>query len=76
MQDLCDLIWPGWEIEKVVSDVFGGRCIFFPLTPVGLNESGETDLSRRTISPLGILHPLMWLLHMIGYATLPQQMER
>ena len=76
MQDLCDLIWPGWEIEKVVSDVFGGRCIFFPLTPVGLNESGETDLSRRTISPLGILHPLMWLLHMNGFATLPQQMER
>jgi hypothetical protein len=76
MQDICDLIWTGWEIEKTVGNAFGGRCIFFPLTPVGLNEPGETDLSRRTISPVGILHPLMWLLHMNGYATLPQQMER
>jgi hypothetical protein len=40
------------------------------MTPVGLNEPGETDLSRRTISPYAILEPLLWLLHMNGYPTL------
>lgn len=75
-QDLCDLIWPGWEVEKAVGDVYGCRYVFFPLTPVGLADLDETDVSRRAVSPMGVLHPLMWLLHMNGYATLPQPPER
>jgi hypothetical protein len=37
------------------------------LTPVGLEGARETDLSNRVISPVGILDPLLWLLHMNGY---------
>ena len=70
MRRLRDDIWPGWEIERQIDDLFGGRYMFFPLTPVGLNEPGEQDLSKRTIAPVGILHPLMWLLHMNGYPVL------
>lgn len=67
---LRDTIWPGWQIERQVDDLFGGRYMFFPLTPVGLGEPGETDLSHRTLEPFGILEPLLWLLHMNGYPVL------
>ena len=70
MRRLREYIWPGWEIERQIDDLFGGRYMFFPLTPVGLNEPGEEDLSKRTIAPVGILHPLMWLLHMNGFPVL------
>jgi hypothetical protein len=67
---LRETIWPGWQIERQVHDLFGGRYMFFPLTPVGLDGRGETDLSLRTISPFGLLEPLMWLLQMNGYPVL------
>ena len=70
MRRLREYIWPGWEIERLIDDLFGGRYMFFPMTPVGLNEPGEKELSKRTIAPVGILHPLMWLLHMNGYPVL------
>jgi len=69
-QRLRDVIWPGWQIERQVDDLFGGRFAFFPLTPVGLDGRGETDLSLRTISPFGLLEPLLWLLQMTGYPVL------
>lgn len=68
---LRDTVWPGWQIERQIDELFGGRVMFFPLTPVGLDEPGEIDLTRRTIAPLGLLDPLMWLLHMNGYPVLP-----
>ena len=67
---LRETIWPGWQIERQIHDLFGGRYMFFPLTPVGLDGRGETDLSLRTISPFGLLEPLMWLLQMNGYPVL------
>jgi hypothetical protein len=67
---LRDAIWPGWQIERQVHNLFGGRYRFFPLTPVGLDGLGETDLSLRTISPFGLLEPLLWLLEMNGYPVL------
>lgn len=67
---LRDTIWPGWQIERQIHDLFGGRYQFFPLTPVGLDGRGETDLSLRTISPFGLLEPLTWLLQMNGYPVL------
>lgn len=73
MRNLRHTIWPNWEIERAVDDLFGGRYMFFPLTPVGLDEPGQKDLKRRTIAPVGILHPLMWLLHMNGYPVLPRR---
>lgn len=65
-----ETIWPGWEIERQMRDLFGGRFLFFPMTPVGLEGCNESDLSLRTISPYAILEPLMWLLHMNGYCIL------
>ncbi len=72
MQDYRKLIWPGWEIEQSISDLFGGRYMFFPQTPVGLqqNELGNEELSQRTFDPKYILEPLLWLLHMNGYQVL------
>jgi len=70
MARLRDTIWPGWQIERQIHDLFGGRYLFFPLTPVGLDGCGETDLSLRTISPFGLLEPLLWLLQMNGYPIL------
>jgi len=70
MARLRDTIWPGWQIERSVDDLFGGRALFFPLTPVGLDGRGEKDLSLRTIAPFGLLEPLLWLLHMNGYPVL------
>ncbi len=67
---LRDTIWPGWKIERQIDDLFGGRYMFFPLTPVGLDGRGETDLSLRTISPFGLLEPMLWLLQMNGYPIL------
>ncbi|MDO4550561.1 MAG: hypothetical protein Q4C96_04850 [Planctomycetia bacterium] len=63
-------IWPEWDVEQQVKDLFGGRHKFFPLTPVGLDGAGERDLRLRTISPFGLVDPLAWLLEMSGYPTL------
>ena len=70
MRGLRDAIWPNWHLERKIDDLFGGRYMFFPLTPMGLNKPGETVLSNRIIAPVGILHPLMWLLHMNGFPVL------
>lgn len=69
-RQLRDVIWPGWQIERQIDDLFGGRYAFFPLTPVGLDGRGEADLSLRTISPFGLLEPLLWLLQMTGHPVL------
>lgn len=72
MQNYRELIWPGWEIEKSIDGLFGGRFMFFPQTPVGLqqNELGNMDLKQRTFDPKYIVEPLLWLLHMNGYQVL------
>ena len=40
------------------------------VTVVQSARRGETDLSLRTISPFGLLEPLLWLLEMTGYPVL------
>jgi hypothetical protein len=67
---LRDTIWPGWEVERTLDDLFAGRWLFFPLTPVGLDGRGEADLNLRTIAPFGLLQPLAWLLEKSGYPVL------
>jgi hypothetical protein len=68
---LRDTIWPGWHIEQLISDLFGGRVLFFPLTPVGLQDVPQgTDLTNRQFGSFGILQPLAWLIHMNGYPVL------
>lgn len=68
--ELRKKIWPDWDMEAQINDLFGGRFRFFPLTPVGLDGVGEADLSQRTIAPFGLVEPLAWLLEMSGYPTL------
>jgi hypothetical protein len=69
-RQLREVIWPGWNIERLIHDLFGGRYMYFPLTPVNLDTPpgvSPTDLANRTIDPFGIVEPLVWLLHMNGY---------
>lgn len=68
--ELRKKIWPDWDMESQINDLFGGRYKFFPLTPVGLDGVGEADLRLRTIAPFGLVEPLAWLLEMSGYPTL------
>lgn len=68
--ELRKKIWPDWDMESQINDLFGGRFKFFPLTPVGLDGVGEPDLRLRTIAPFGLVEPLAWLLEMSGYPTL------
>ena len=68
--ELRKRIWPDWDMESQINDLFGGRYKFFPLTPVGLDGVGEADLRLRTIAPFGLVEPLAWLLEMSGYPTL------
>ena len=64
-------MFPGWNIERTLKENFGGRFMFFPLTPVGLESSelGVTDLANRTFAPFGVLEPVLWLLHMHGFCV-------
>lgn len=74
-KQLCSQIWSGWDIEGAVFDLFGGRTMFFPLTPVGLADESASDwgVDGRTIEPFGIVEPLVWLLHMNGYPILVEK---
>lgn len=73
IQELRDTIWPGWQVERVVDELFGGRYMYFPMTPVGLSDISSDvsdDLRDRQVDAFAILEPLMWLLHMNGYPVL------
>ena len=76
---LRDTIWPNWEIERQIRDLFGERFMFFPMTPVGLDDVSQMtdpndlfDLTKRTIKPYGIIEPLLWLMQMNGYPVLKE----
>ncbi len=69
-EELCSVLWPQWEIQNTIEGLFGNRFLFFPLTPVGLENLGEEDLNKRMILPYAIHAPLLWLLHMNGYPVL------
>lgn len=75
---LRETIWPGWQIERTIRDLFGARFLFFPLTPVGISDldldnlhvAELQELRDRTIAPYAILEPLLWLLEMNGFRVL------
>jgi hypothetical protein len=68
-KSLLDVVWPQAGIERQIDKMFGGRCMFFPMTPFGLDDL-DMPLHEKVISPFGILEPLLWLLHMNGYPVL------
>jgi hypothetical protein len=61
------MLFPGWDLASALEKNFGDRYMFFPMTPVGLDQLGETNLRKRNFAPVGILEPLIWLLHMHGF---------
>jgi len=69
-------MFDGWNIEQFLRTNFGQRYMFFPLTPVNINqeELGQTDVNddveKRTAFPFGVQEPIWWLLHMYGYKVL------
>jgi hypothetical protein len=71
-ESMLPVMFQGWDIRRTLRECFGGQVMFFPLTPVGLEEGelGVKDLTRRTIAPFGILEPVLWLAHMHGYSIL------
>ena len=71
-KELRDVVWPGWRIERLIGDLFGGRIMFFPMTPVGVDNPDDlgVGVQDRVLDPFGIVEPLVWLLHMNGYPVL------
>jgi hypothetical protein len=73
--ELCEqvlpLLFPGWKLVRALEDNFGASFMFFPMTPVGLEEDelGVEDLAQRTFAPVGILEPILWLLYMHGFCV-------
>lgn len=65
-------VFPGANVTGLLRQHFKGRFLFFPLTPVSLveKELGVTDMSARTFAPVGILDPILWLLHVQGSSVL------
>jgi len=69
-------MFDGWNIEQFLRTNFGQRYMFFPLTPVNINqeELGQTDVNddveKRAAFPFGVQEPIWWLLHMYGYKVL------
>lgn len=61
------LLWPGWD---AAADLGRRDLPWYPVSPVGLNEPGETDLRRRIIEPFATLEPLLGLIHACGYPVL------
>jgi hypothetical protein len=72
-EQVLSVMFPGWSIKRTLEENFGGRFLFFPMTPVGLEESelGVENLADRTFAPFGVLEPILWLMHMHGYCMFP-----
>lgn len=75
-------MFDGWNIEQFLRTNFGERFMFFPLTPVNINQNelGRTDsndeVEKRTSLPFGVQEPIWWLLHMYGYKVLTTETNR
>jgi hypothetical protein len=77
--ELCErvlsVMFPGWDVQRSLAETFGGRYLFFPVAPVGLEDEvlGKNDPNRGEIvcssDPFGVIEPVLWLLHMHGYCV-------
>ena len=75
MKELLPYIWPDWKIEREIKNFFGGRIMFFPMTPVGLGRPFYNDfhsIDDRDFSPYLIMEPMLWLVHMTGHLVLDE----
>ena len=62
-------IFPGWELDKLLTKLVGGRFLFFPMSAIGFGNTGD-DFATFNFRPFGIVEPLLWLTHMNGYKVL------
>lgn len=61
-------LFPHWDFDRAVREVFGNRVCYFPTTTIGLDLDDFNDqASRRRVRPFGVMEPLMWLVHMNGF---------
>jgi hypothetical protein len=70
-EEVLPVMFPGWDLTRELKEHFGGRFLFFPLTPVNLEEDelGQKNLKARSVfNPVGVLEPILWLMHMHGFA--------
>jgi hypothetical protein len=72
VKEIRELIWPGWQIEQELESLFGGRLLFFPMTPVGITEDFDSPMTGRALEPVGVIEPMLWLLQMNGFQVLPE----
>jgi hypothetical protein len=73
VKSILPYIFDDWDIEKEIKKLFGGRIMFFPMTPIGLGTPFENPLDSiedRDIAPYLTLEPMLWLIHMTGHLVL------
>lgn len=73
-QQLVRALWPG-DLTRELNKLTGRQFRYFPLTSFGFNRplDPEPESGKRPgpIKPWGELEPLLWILHMHGFATFP-----
>jgi hypothetical protein len=73
-QQLVRALWPG-DLTRELSKLTGRQFRYFPVTSFGFNRpmDPEPESGKRPgpIKPWGELEPLLWILHMHGFATFP-----
>ena len=73
VENLIPQIWEDWDIEDEIRSLFGGRIMFFPMTPIGLGTPFENDFATiegRQANPYHILAPMLWMVQMTGHLVL------
>ena len=73
VEDLIPQIWEDWDIKDEIRSLFGGRIMFFPMTPIGLGIPFKNDLTTiegRQVDPYHIVAPMLWMIHMTGHLVL------
>lgn len=70
-EEVLPRLFPAWDVMGILRKYLGEHFMFFPLTPIGLEERGLAieDSSFQTLEPFGVLEPLLWLLEMDGLSA-------
>ncbi len=73
-EKLVRALWPG-DLTRELNKLTGRKFRYFPLTSFGFNRpldpGPESGKRPGPIKPWGELEPLLWILHMHGFATFP-----
>jgi hypothetical protein len=73
LEEVFPLLFPARNLPRFLEEHFGKRYLFFPVTPVGLEENLLLGKNKKADQiPFGVLEPILWLLHVRGYSVLPR----